>query len=214
MAVTNIARKVSQLYEEDLGALVGYRIGRKGCNNSKEYIQISGETRIEFVTEGKLLMMLTKMPSLDDYDCIIIDEAHERGKDTDLLLSRLRSLVHETRRKNNLKVVVMSASINAEKFSQYFGGCPIIKCKGRTFPVHVFYRPSPYGDKAIFTYLSDYEKMVDHAVDILFKDIITSEEGDVLIFLPGKADIFSCIEKIRKKLQIHNAQVLIEHAKK
>ena len=125
----------------EVGGWVGFQIGSRGQSfeERKDSKKISVGTRIEFVTEGLLLQKLKSQKDSIAYDCVIVDEAHERGKDTDFLMALLRKIVIDA--KCNLKVVVMSASINKRQFSDYFGKCPVIECKGKKFKVEKIYRP-------------------------------------------------------------------------
>ena len=134
-----------------VGGWVGFHIGSKGKtgDEKKNSRKFGGDTRIHFVTEGLLLQKL-KGSRESNYSCIIIDEAHERGCDTDLLLAHLHDIVKNSRKAykgNNLKVVVMSASINAKQFSSYFDGCPIVNCEGKMHEVTCEYLPPPIQEK-------------------------------------------------------------------
>lgn len=92
-----------------------------------------------FMTEGLLLRQMIEDPSLDTYNVIILDEIHERHLSCDFLLGAIKCLLN--RRKDNLKVILMSATVNCELFSQYFGNCPVVKVPGRLFPIKVEYFP-------------------------------------------------------------------------
>ena len=209
LAAKRVAARVAQEYGCEISRWVGYRIGKKLAKDPKECNKVSSETRIQFVTEGLLLVTLRRVSNANEYDCLIIDEAHERGKDTDLLMAHCKRIVAENTRHNLFKVIIMSASIDASKFSTYFEGAPVLMCEGRTFPVKVIYRQSPQGDKSVFSSSFEYEEMVDHAVNVLFTEIVKDEEeGDVLIFLPGKSDIHSCLKKIKKRLGEMNRNTL------
>ncbi|XP_066921264.1 uncharacterized protein [Clytia hemisphaerica] len=131
----------------EVGEWVGFHIGSKGKSpeekkNSKKF---SKQTRVHFVTEGLLLQKL-KGSRDSSYSCIIIDEAHERGRDTDLLLAHLHDIIKDSNKAykgENLKVVVMSASINSKAFSEYFNNCPIVNCQGKMHDVGLEYLPPP-----------------------------------------------------------------------
>lgn len=92
-----------------------------------------------FMTEGLLLRQMIEDPSLGTYNVIILDEIHERHLSCDFLLGAIKCLLN--RRKDNLKVILMSATVNCELFSQYFGNCPVVKVPGRLFPIKVEYFP-------------------------------------------------------------------------
>lgn len=134
----------------EIGKWIGYQIGSKGKSkeeriNSKRFCK---DTRVHFVTEGLLLQKIKRSEgNQTPYNCIIVDEAHERGRDTDLLLAHLYEIMNSREGKaytgRNLKIVVMSASIDKEAFSRYFGGCPIVECNGRMHHVQITYLPPP-----------------------------------------------------------------------
>uniref|UniRef100_A0A7S1FWE5 Helicase ATP-binding domain-containing protein n=1 Tax=Corethron hystrix TaxID=216773 RepID=A0A7S1FWE5_9STRA len=196
MAAQSIAKRVSQEYQTGLGGKVGYRVGMRG--SLVESQKISKETIIEFVTEGWLLFQLTKSPEkLYNYDCIIVDEVHERNVETDLLLALLKKAV-ENESKRFLKVVIMSATINHTQIQTYFNKCPVVDCPGKIHKVEEFYCPTSDGNQEGLD--------VSHAVNILFEKILKKfgagdhyEDGDCLIFLSGSQQIIECVDKINKR---------------
>ena len=174
LAAQRIARRVADEYQTQVGDLVGFRVGKREQGSNMQSKMISESTHIEFVTEGVLLNQLTASPgSITRYACIIIDEAHERNKETDLLLAHLRNYTQQSGA-HLIKIVVMSASIDAARFCEYFGDCPSMHCSGKIFEVVDEYWPM----------LTNSENM--HATDVLFKEIVDGQhkdtEGDVLIF--------------------------------
>ncbi|OQU99639.1 hypothetical protein CLAIMM_05247 isoform 1 [Cladophialophora immunda] len=132
ISAITLARRVSQELGEnrnDIGtnrSLVGYAIRLES--------KTSSTTRITYATTGVLLRMLEESPNLNDLDCLILDEVHERTMDLDLLFIALQKLL---KRRSTLKIVLMSATVDAKKFSDYFGGAPVLDLPGRTFPVEV-----------------------------------------------------------------------------
>ncbi|EXJ80316.1 hypothetical protein A1O1_08458 [Capronia coronata CBS 617.96] len=132
ISAVTLARRVSQELGEgrnDLGtmrSLVGYAIRLES--------KTSSNTRITYATTGVLLRMLEESPDLDELDYLILDEVHERTMDLDLLFIALKKL---QQRRSTLKIVLMSATVDAKKFSEYFGGAPVLDLPGRTFPVEV-----------------------------------------------------------------------------
>ena len=217
--VTKVRSSEDELRETpgEIGGWVGYQIGSTGksAEERKNSKKVCPYTRIEFVTEGLLLQKLKQQQDSTNYQCIIIDEAHERGKDTDLLLALLRKMVLGSCK---VKVVVMSASINSQQFSEYFDSCPVIDCEGRMFDVDVRYLPIPEeiaqvsdasgGDSSSEEDSSDEDDSVCvspvilHAVNVLFSDIYPlKDEGDVLIFLPGAGEIHTCVDLIRQRAE-------------
>ena len=206
----------------EIGGWVGFQIGSTGKSfeERKNSKKISSGTRIEFVTEGLLLNKLKTQQDSTCYDCIIVDEAHERGKDTDFLMALLRKMLQKEDCK--LKVVVMSASIDEEQFSDYFFGCPVLKCRCKMYPVVEHYRPisgnleleteaetsddnasdvSEPSEQSDENFSKTLTKNVVHAVDVLFKDVVPNVKGDVLIFLPGKKEIHSAVDLIRTRAE-------------
>uniref|UniRef100_A0A7S4HZE7 RNA-directed RNA polymerase n=1 Tax=Odontella aurita TaxID=265563 RepID=A0A7S4HZE7_9STRA len=210
-AAQGVASRVAKEYQTKIGGLVGFRVGVRG-NNVEEARKVSAKTQIEFVTEGWLLYHLIKSPcSISNYDCIIVDEAHERNKETDLLLALLRRRLQEAGAPL-LKVVVMSASIDPKKFCEYFGDCPTIDCPGKMHEVQESYRPPNLVEQSTINPGSTIS--TDHVVRVLFDDVLGKfgsqenfEKGDCLVFLSGSKQIEECVEKInalgqKKKLAI------------
>ncbi|KAL2429000.1 putative helicase C15C4.05 [Exophiala dermatitidis] len=157
ISAVTLARRVSQELGEarnDLGttrSLVGYAIRLES--------KTSNTTRITYATTGVLLRMLEESPELDELDFLILDEVHERSMDLDLLFIALKKL---QKRRSTLKIVLMSATVDAKKFSDYFGGAPVLDLPGRTFPVQVGFLEDAVeatndvkGDKALATIQDD-----------------------------------------------------------
>lgn len=145
------------------------------------------ETRILFMTDGILIREFLNDPLLKKYNLVIIDEAHERSLNCDIILGILKKI---TRIRPDLKVCVMSATLNAEMFSDFFGKCPILRIPGKTFPVELSYLPSPTYDYLTLS--------IDKAVDIHFNEDL---DGDILIFLTGAEEIEKCVEMINEKIK-------------
>jgi len=213
LAAQGVAARVAEEYMTSLGDMVGFRVGKRGnvCDSQK----VSKNTRIEFVTEGLLLHQLTKSAeNIKNYDCIIIDEAHERNKETDLLLARLRRFLNESQ--YTMKVVVMSATIDPTQFSEYFGGCPILNCPGRNFHVEEYFKPAPLNrvpEKK--GGMIDIEHVINVLFDTILKQYGTStnfEEGDVLIFLSSAAQITLCVDKINDRARKQQMPYVVAYA--
>ena len=146
---------------------------------------VSDNTLVRVMTDGLLLTEIRSDKNLDRYDAIIIDEAHERSLNIDFLLGYLKGVLQ---RRNDLKLIVTSATIDVERFSAFFDDAPIIRVGGRTFPVEVVYQ-GPY---------EDLHLAVDQALD----DIETRPHqgaSDVLVFLPGERDIFELARHLRRR---------------
>lgn len=127
-----MAKRVSEEMNVDLGTLVGYAIRFEDCT--------SKETLIKYMTDGVLLRESLQDPDLEKYSVIVMDEAHERSLNTDVLFGILKKVAQ---RRRDIRIVITSATMNAEKFSCFFGGVPIYKIPGRTFPVEVRFEKAP-----------------------------------------------------------------------
>ena len=141
---------------------------------------------IKIMTDGILLQEIKLDADLREYQVVVVDEAHERSLNIDFTLGLLKQVL---KRREDLRVVVSSATINAEVFSAYFDGCPIVRVDSRTFPVDVHYRPiHPDNDpEATRAAIGDVMTEIDR----------TGDPGDVLIFLSGEREIRECIETLK-----------------
>ena len=166
LATVTMAERVADELKCAVGGLVGYRhrFDRK----------TSSETKIEFMTDGVLLAETRFDPLLRAYDTIIVDEAHERSLNVDFLLGILKRILA---RRRDLKVVVSSATLDADRFAAFFDGAPVISVPGRLFPIEIGYRPTPDGEER------DLPREVVAAVNEL------PTRDDILVFLPGERDI-------------------------
>ena len=167
IAATSVATRVASELNCALGAEVGYQIRFED--------RTSRDTWVKFMTDGILLAETQGDPLLRRYDTLIIDEAHERSLTIDFLLGWLKRILPE---RPDLKVIVSSATIASEHFSEFFGGAPVIQVEGRTFPVEVLYEP-PTKD-------FDLPEAVAEAVENL---TTLDPRGDILVFLPGEREI-------------------------
>ncbi len=159
-------------------------------------IRFQDETRpdsvIKVMTDGILLAEIHSDRELRAYDTIIVDEAHERSLNIDFLLGYLKRLVAV---RPELKVIVTSATIDTERFSQFFGGAPVIEVSGRTYPVEVRYRPEYFEVEEEDDEPVDLNEAIVKAVDEISHH---SRSGDVLVFLPGEREIREAAEELRK----------------
>ncbi|MEW5804871.1 MAG: ATP-dependent RNA helicase HrpA, partial [bacterium] len=173
VAAVSVARRVAEELQDAGGNLVGYQIRFQDRTSPK--------TRIKFMTDGILLAETQGDPLLRSYDTLIIDEAHERSLNIDFLLGILRQLLPK---RPDLKVIITSATIDTEKFSESFNHAPIIEVSGRMYPVDVWYRPIDHEleDFGEITYIDQAAS----AVDELKKQ---RRQGDILIFMPTERDI-------------------------
>ncbi|MGE9269080.1 MAG: DEAD/DEAH box helicase, partial [Verrucomicrobiales bacterium] len=131
LAATSVARRVAEELEVEVGREVGWQV---------RFTEVVGEeTRVKFMTDGILLAETQGDRDLRQYDTIIIDEAHERSLNIDFLLGYLKDLL---RKRRDLRLVISSATLDAEKFAAFFGKCPVVTVEGRTFPVEDEYLPA------------------------------------------------------------------------
>lgn len=175
VAAMSIAARVADEMDVKLGQEVGYTIRFEDQTTP-------GTTRLKFVTDGMLLREAMTDSMLADYGVLVIDEAHERTLATDVLLGLLKETLPK---RPDLKVVVMSATLDAQKFADYFDGAPILKIPGRTFPVEVFFTPEPEQD------------YVDATVRTVLQIHAHEPTGDVLVFLTGEREIEDVCARLR-----------------
>jgi ATP-dependent helicase HrpA len=150
------------------------------------------DTVVKVMTDGILLAETHSDRELRAYDTIIVDEAHERSLNIDFLLGYLKRLVG---RRPELKVVVTSATIDTQRFSDFFGGAPVIEVSGRTYPVEVRYRPEFFEVEDEDDEPVDMNEAIAKAVDEIARH---SRSGDILVFLPGEREIREAAETLRK----------------
>ncbi len=182
IAAINVSGRIAQELGEPLGATVGYKIRFDDKSSSDAVIKV--------MTDGILLAETQKDPFLNAYDTIIVDEAHERSLNIDFTLGILRQLIKKRR---DLKLIITSATIDTEKFSQAFEDAPIIEVSGRMYPVELRYMPvQGYDDPE-----QDDQGYVEAAAEAVDKIHRESRYGDVLIFMPTEQDITEAIELIR-----------------
>ncbi|GAB2280602.1 hypothetical protein Dimus_015231 [Dionaea muscipula] len=179
VATVSVSRRVAQELGVQLGEEVGYAIRFED--------RTSKMTRIKYLTDGVLLRESLSSPELNSYSVIILDEAHERSLNMDILLGLMKRLV--TMRALNLKVLVTSATLDGEKVSRFFSGCPILNVPGKLFPVEIFYETERTAN-----YIESASKK---AIDIHNRE----PEGDVLIFMTGQDDIEKLVSKLEKRVQ-------------
>jgi ATP-dependent RNA helicase HrpB len=167
LAARLAARRVAQELGEKLGETVGYQV---------RFEEVSGpRTRLRFLTEGILTRRLISDPLLAGVDAVVLDEFHERHLETDLALALLRRL--QRTKRPDLRIVVMSATLDAAPIAAFLDGCPILRSEGRLFELSIVHQP--YSALPI-------EKQVSSALEAL---VTQSPKGDVLVFLPGAAEI-------------------------
>jgi ATP-dependent helicase HrpA len=194
IAASSVAKRIAEELNTPLGEVVGFKVRFQD--------RLSRDASVKLMTDGILLAETQTDPLLKAYDTIIIDEAHERSLNIDFLLGYLRQILP---RRPDLKIVVTSATIDAERFAEHFasrhGPAPIIMVSGRMFPVEQRYRPFEESRD------HDLNDAISDAVDELWRGIgpggVASgagHDGDILVFLPGEREIREAADHLRKHL--------------
>ena len=178
IAARSVAARIAEELQTELGDLVGYKVRFND--------QISDNTQIKLMTDGILLAEIQTDRFLNQYSCLIIDEAHERSLNNDFILGYLKQLLP---RRPDLKVIITSATIDVERFSKHFNNAPIIEVSGRTYPVEVRYRPVVEEDD------QDQLQGILNAVD----ELQAEGRGDILIFMNGEREIRDTAEALQKQ---------------
>ena len=178
IAARSVAARIAEELQTELGDLVGYKVRFND--------QISDNTQIKLMTDGILLAEIQTERFLNQYSCLIIDEAHERSLNNDFILGYLKQLLP---RRPDLKVIITSATIDVERFSKHFNNAPIIEVSGRTYPVEVRYRPVVEEDD------QDQLQGILNAVD----ELQAEGRGDILIFMNGEREIRDTAEALQKQ---------------
>lgn len=217
IAARTVATRIAQELKSKLGETVGYKVRFNEKSSAASYIKL--------MTDGILLAETQGDKFLNAYDTIIIDEAHERSLNIDFLLGYLKQLLPK---RPDLKVIVTSATIDADRFANHFVGAPIIEVSGRTFPVEVRYRALgksgfrskqideaenaqfDLGDDTVFGIAKkaktearwleedDEEEAIEEAILDAADDLLRQEDGDILVFLPGEREIRDVADHLRK----------------
>jgi len=182
------ARTVADRIAEELGESLGKSVGYKIRFNDKTH----ADSLIKLMTDGILLAETQNDPYLNQYDAVIIDEAHERSLNIDFLLGYLKWLLPK---RPDLKLIITSATIDQQRFSSHFNNAPIIEVSGRTYPVDIRYRPiiaENHEDDDETG--NELQKAILDAVDELYRDL----RGDILIFLSGEREIRETADSLKK----------------
>jgi ATP-dependent helicase HrpA len=197
IAAKSVANRLAEETRTRLGGFIGWQV--------RFTDQAGADTRIKVMTDGILLAETQSDPEFRAYDTLILDEAHERSLNIDFLLGYLKTLLP---RRPDLKLIISSATLEADRFSAYFNGAPVIEVSGRTYPVEMRYRTDqretgsvrmaqPTAARKEATDAEeepDIANLLLHAVDELAAD----GPGDILVFLPGEREIRDAQESLRK----------------
>lgn len=178
VAAMSVAQRVADEMDVVLGQEVGYSIRFEDCSSPK--------TILKYMTDGMLLREAMSDPLLDSYQIVLLDEAHERTLATDILMGVLKEVIKQ---RHDLKLVIMSATLDAGKFQSYFDNAPLMNVPGRTHPVEIFYTPEPerdYLEAAIRTVMQIH----------MCEDIV----GDVLLFLTGQEEIDEACKRLKREI--------------
>ncbi len=184
IAAINVASRIAYELNETVGKSVGYKIRFDDKTSDSAYIKL--------MTDGILLAETQNDRFLNDYDTIIVDEAHERSLNIDFTLGILRSLI---KKRKDLKLIITSATIDTEKFSKAFDNAPIIEVSGRMYPVDVMYMPTT--DSKEDSSGAEDQDYVEAAADASDHLLTTTRYGDILIFMPTEQDIGATMELLR-----------------
>ncbi len=180
VAARTVATRIAFELKTELGGAVGYKV--------RFHDKVSPDTSIKLMTDGILLAEIHSDPLLKNYDTIIIDEAHERSLNIDFLLGYLKQLLP---RRPDLKLIITSATLDADRFAKHFGAL-VVEVSGRSYPVETRYRPLQVSDEGE---AQDVPQAVSSALDELAAG---GMRGDVLVFLPGEREIRDTAEVLRK----------------
>lgn len=178
VAAMSVATRVAQEVGCKLGQEVGYTIRFEDCTSSS--------TVMKYMTDGMLLREMMTEPDLSSYSALMIDEAHERTVHTDVIFGLAKDLC---RYRNDFRLIVSSATLEAEKFALYFDHAPIFRIPGRRYPVQIYYTKAPEAN------------FLDASVITVLQIHITQPLGDILVFLPGQQEIEEVQEELQRRLR-------------
>ncbi|PKI83845.1 RNA helicase [Malassezia vespertilionis] len=178
VAAMSVAARVAEEMGVRLGAECGYSIRFEECTSDK--------TMLKYMTDGMLLREFLTNPDLGSYSAIMIDEAHERTLSTDILFGLVKDIA---RFRPDLKLIISSATLDAEKFSEFFDDAPIFFVPGRRFPVDIHYTPHPEAN------------YLHAAITTVFQIHTTQPKGDVLVFFTGQDEIEAAAESLQQTAQ-------------
>lgn len=191
LAARSVAERIAEELKSEIGSVVGYKVRFNDHTSRDAYVKL--------MTDGILLAETQTDRFLTAYDTIIIDEAHERSLNIDFLLGYLKQLLP---RRPDLKVIITSATIDAERFSRHFNNAPVLEVSGRTYPVEILYRPLHEADE------DEAEIELTDAIVDAADELARYGDGDILVFLPGEREIRETAEALRKSVLRRNDEIL------
>lgn len=191
LAARSVAERIAEELKSEIGSVVGYKVRFNDHTSRDAYVKL--------MTDGILLAETQTDRFLAAYDTIIIDEAHERSLNIDFLLGYLKQLLP---RRPDLKVIITSATIDAERFSRHFNNAPVLEVSGRTYPVEILYRPLHEADE------DEAEIELTDAIVDAADELAHYGDGDILVFLPGEREIREAAEALRKSVLRRHDEIL------
>ncbi|MGS0826638.1 ATP-dependent RNA helicase HrpA [Shewanella sp. 0m-8] len=193
LAARSVATRIAEEMNTPLGEAVGFKVRFADAINNDSYIKL--------MTDGILLAELTNDKYLNQYDAIIIDEAHERSLNIDFILGYLKNVLSK---RPDLKVIITSATIDVERFSKHFNNAPVIEVSGRTYPVETRYRPL----------VQDQDEDLDliEGIFAATDELINEGLGDILIFMNGEREIRDVAEQLNRR-QYRDTEILPLYAR-
>ncbi|WP_394229470.1 ATP-dependent RNA helicase HrpA [Shewanella colwelliana] len=193
LAARSVASRVAEELNSPLGEVVGFKVRFADAIKPSSYIKL--------MTDGILLAELTSDKLLDQYDTIIIDEAHERSLNIDFILGYLKNVL---RKRSDLKVIITSATIDVERFSKHFDNAPVIEVSGRTYPVETRYRP--------LVQEQDADLDLTDGIFAAVEELMAEGQGDILIFMNGEREIRDVADQLNKQ-QYRDTEILPLYAR-
>lgn len=197
IAARSVAQRIAEELNSKLGDLVGYKVRFTG--------EVREESYIKLMTDGILLAEMQGDHFLNQYDTLIIDEAHERNLNIDFILGYLKTLLP---RRRDLKLIITSATIDTARFAEHFDGAPVIEVSGRTYPVEVRYRPLEEAEE-----LDDQGNKTQNAILAAIRELDRNSRGDVLVFLSGERDIRDVNNYLKKQIDNNSNEILPLYAR-
>ncbi|QYJ87655.1 ATP-dependent RNA helicase HrpA [Shewanella mesophila] len=193
LAARSVATRVAEELNSPLGEVVGFKVRFADAIKPSSYVKL--------MTDGILLAELTSDKFLDQYDTIIIDEAHERSLNIDFILGYLKNVL---KKRPDLKVIITSATIDVERFSQHFNNAPVIEVSGRTYPVETRYRP--------LVREQDEDLDLTEGIFAAVEELMQAGPGDILIFMNGEREIRDVADQLNKQ-QYRDTEILPLYAR-